>query len=248
MRDSTSLSAAVDNIESVLVPIMFTPEKGTAFNTGFGMYPKTEDLPGTGTSKIVPVPAWLSPYLNSAPSQGKEESVKKSNKTTKTTKERIDKNNTDYETVAGALAEAFFAQIKNGGVALEVTVPWYRLELFDSLGYLMEIEQPIFDRSEQRENLFGFLAGAALKVQSTPGGSQANLQVTYTHVRGAKEQAKYALAAHPLFNISGGPASGIRSVMSSSRRTFNRSQQITLEGGDYESYLDEAIAEARNKK
>ena len=247
LRDSTSLSVAVENIDSVWVPILFEQLKGTKYPTGFAMYPESADLPVTGTSKVVPVPAWLSPYLDAAPSQGKEASAKKSNKATKTTKERIDKNNQDYETVASALAEAFFAQIKNGGVALEVTLPWHRLEFFDSLGYLMEIEQPIFDRSEDRENLFGFLAGVALKVQSTSGGSSASLQATFTHVRGAKEQADYAIEEHPLFTIGGGPVSKIRSVMASNR-TFTRSNQITLEDGDYESYLTEAIAEVRNKK
>lgn len=248
LRDSTSLSPAVSNVDSVWVPIMFEQDGKSAFSGGFGMYPTDEDTPNTGTSKIVHVPAWLSPYMDAWPSQGKEESAKGSNKTSKPTKDKIDKNNQDYDTIAGALAKAFFAQIKNGGVALEVTVPWYRLEFFDSLGYLMEIEQPIFDRQEDRENLFGFLAGAALKVQSTPGGSKASLQVTFTHVRGAEEQDRYAIEEHPLFTISGGPASDIQSFLSSPRRTFNRAQQITLEGGDYESYLDEAIAEARNKK
>lgn len=244
MRDTTALSAAVENLDAVLVPIMFNAD----FNTSYAQWPETDAQPA-GTFKIVNVPSWLSPYMDSVETTTIGQADRnKTNKATKDTKENIDERNEQYEVVAKLLAKAFFAQLKNGGVALEATVPWYRLEFLDALGYLMEIEQPIFDRQEQRKNLYGFLNGAVLKVQSTPGGSKASMQLSFTHVRDKTVHDEFALAEHPLFSISGGPASAIKSFLSNQGRVFTRSQQETLEGGGHEGYLDEAIAEVRNRK
>ena len=96
--------------------------------------------------------------------------------------------------------------------------------------------------------MYGFLNGAALKVQSTPGGSKASMQLSFTHVRDKTVHDEFALDDHPLFSISGGPASAIRSFLSNQGRVFTRAQQETLEGGGHEGYLDEAIAEVRNRK
>jgi len=240
LRDTTALSVTADNIDSVLVPKMFgdTTESYT-------QWPEVDAKPA-GTYRIVNVPPWLSPYLDSVEVEPSSPTNRKTSKATKDTKDNIDAKNEEYSKVATQLAKAFFVELKNGGVALEASVPWYRLEFLDALGYLMEIEQPVYDRASQRENLYGYLNGAALKIQSTPGGSKATMQLSFTHVRTASTHEEFALPSHPLFSITGGPASSIRSFLSSTGRMYDRSTQKTLEGGGHESYLDDAIAAVRN--
>jgi hypothetical protein len=247
LRDNTRLSPAIENLDAVLVPVMFTNEGGK-FPEGYLTWPSDEDTPVAGTFKTVHVPKWLSPYVDAYESVGKKDSERKNNKTNKNTKANIEDKNDQYEQVAELVAKAFFAELKNQGVTVSAAVPWHRLEFLDALGYVIKIEQPIFDRSSQREDLYGYLAGAMLKVQSTPGGSKASMNLTFTHVRSESVHNKFALDEHPIFNISGGPAGNIRNFLASPTRKYTRSVQIKLEGGPYDDYLTEAIKEVENKR
>ena len=247
LRDNTNLSPSVENLDSVLVPVMYTDKDG-AFPEGYLTWPKDEDTPVAGTFKIVHVPNWLSPYSDAFQAKGKGDPERKNNKAGKNSKDNTDSKNEQYAQVAEIIAKAFFAELKNQGVTVSAVVPWHRLEFLDALGYLMKIEQPIYDRSSEREDLYGYLAGASFKVQSTPGGSKASMNLTYTHVRGEAVHKEFAIEQHPIFSISGGPASKIKKFLAKPNRKFTRQVQISLEGGNHEDYLGKAISEAENKK
>jgi hypothetical protein len=244
LRDNTRLSPTVENLDSVLVPIMF----GNRPSDEPAVWPKDQDTPVAGTFKIVHVPPWLSPFTNSYESEGKKDSERKNNKTNKNSTENIDKRIEQYVSVSELVAKAFFSELKNQGVTVSAKVPWHRLEFLDALGYLMKIEQPIYDRSAEREDLYGYLAGAMFKTQTTPGGSKASLDLTFTHVRGESVHNQFALDKHPLYDISKGPDSTIRQFLASPNRSFNRDIQIKLEGGNYNDYLSTAIKEVENRR
>lgn len=248
LRDSTRLSPATEDLDAVIVPMIFRSEDGQTNDEGFQTWPEDKDTPVAGTFKVVHVPQWLSPYLDEYRSTGKKSPDLKNNKTNKNTKNNIDDKNEQYEIVGKIVAKAFFAELKNQGVMVSATVPWHRLEFLDALGYLMKIEQPIYDQSNEREDLYGYLSSASLKVQSTPGGSKAAMNLTFTHVRGEAVHNEFALDEHPVYSISGGPASKIRQFLAKPNRTFDRQTQISLEGGSYDDYLDKAIAEVEGKR
>ena len=240
MRDSTALSAAVDNIDSVMVPLPFGSNNRIL---PYAEWPEVSTSPA-GVSKVVNIPAWLSPFVNDVETRTEPADTQKTNKGTKESKEDIDEKVDKYVEVGEALAKAFFAELKNSGVTTEVQVQWHRLEFLDALGYLMEIEQPIIDSSLEGQNLYGFLSGAGFKVKSTPGGSSASLTLSFTHVRDQAAQEIYALDSHPLYDIEGGPASALQAFMARAGREYTRSVQTTLEGGDYESYLNDVVRNA----
>jgi hypothetical protein len=245
LRDTTKLSPAIENLDAVLVPIMFStgvPDPTPA------VWPKDEDTPVAGTYKVVPVPQWLNPYIDAFESDGKKTPERKNNKSTKNTNENIKNKSEKYIELAELVAQAFFAEFKNQGVTASVKVPWHRLEFLDALGYLMKIEQPIYDRSAEREDLYGYLSGASFKTQTTPGGSRASMDLMFSHVRGESVHNKFALDSHPLYKISNGPINKIRQFLATPNRTFNRSVQKDLEGGDYENYLSDAIKEVENRR
>jgi hypothetical protein len=245
LRDSTRLSPAIENLDAVLVPVMFGK---TGETNDPAVWPKDEDTPIAGTYKVVHVPSWLNPFIDSFESDGKKQSDRKNNKSSKNSASNIDEKEKQYIRVAELVAQAFFAELKNQGVSVSAKVPWHRLEFLDALGYLMKIEQPIYDRSTEREDLYGYLAGAMFKTQTTPGGSKATLSLTFTHVRGESVHNQFALDSHPLYKISNGPISKIRQFLASPNRSFTRDRQIDLEGGNYNNYLSDAIKEVENRR
>jgi hypothetical protein len=241
LRDSTALSAVTEDLDSVMVPVPFGRDVALA---NYAEWPPDINLATAGVSKVVSIPAWLSPFVNSTVTTEKATDAQKTNKGTKEKKEEIDEKADEYNTVGVALAKAFFAELKNVGVTTEVQVQWHRLEFLDALGYLMEIEQPVIDKSVEQVNLFGYLAGAAMKVKSTPGGSSASLTLSFTHVRDAYAQEIYALDSHPIYNITGGPVQDLQAFLAKPGREYTRSVQQTLEGGSYDSYLNTVVNNA----
>ena len=246
LRDSTAMRAMNENVDAVMVPVLYNALEFRL--NDYVIWPETADLPSAGVSKVVNIPQWLSPFANSVAYLPKQTTTTKTNKSSKDTTTDIEKKSGDYRAVALILAKAFFAEVKNSGVTMEVAVPWNRLEFLDALGYLMEIEQPLVGTESARENLFGLLSGAALKIQTTPGGSSATMNLLFSHVRGESLQSSYSLGSNPLYSVQGGPVSKLQEFISKTTRTFTRQIQISLEGGSYDNYLDKAIAAASNKK
>jgi len=241
LRNTTALSAMADNIDGVLVPLI-------GLMGEVALYPPNEDLPASGVVRTMQLPQWLSPFLHNQDSEEKDDNIRKTNKAAKRAKADRDADDEKFDSLADMMAKAFFTEIKNGGVTVNLGVPWYRLEFLDALGYVIKIEHPYIADVGQTDDLYGMINSGTFRVQSTPGGSRATLELTLTHVRSAEAQDSLALSEHPMYNISGGPKSSLKSVAGQDFKVMTRSQQQSLEGGNQSGYPSEAISNARNKK
>ena len=245
LQDTSRLSGMNASVDAIFVPVRFASDlPGSSFES----YPETAAMGNAGSAKVVSVPDWLSPWLGydapgepSAPATDGTAALKTHKAGKNRTAEELDKALEDSKSIAQLLAKAFFNEVKHSSTGIEVTVPWYRLEFLDALGYLMEIEQPNdFGGSQDESNLFGYLAGVTFQASSTTGGSTAALSLAFSHVRSDESQDANSLDEHPIYEITDPVASQLSSFLSKKTRLFTRSKQISLEGGSYANYLTEA--------
>jgi len=245
LSNNQTLSAEQDIVDAIFVPTLYGPAGVPQFQS----YPDTSAMPDAGISKVVSIPDWLNPFLdklnNADAAEEPTTDVLKNSKKAKLKTDQAQKNIEVAETVAKALARAFFSEVKNSGVSLTIKLPWYRLEFLDALGYLMKIEQPHVGTGDD-EVLYGFLAGGVFKASSTAGGSSASLELTTTHIRSEATNDTYGLDKHPLYTIDKDPVKDkLAAIIDRSGRVMSRSEQKDI-GGDPDAYLTK-VKEATNK-
>lgn len=236
LTEATSIDTLAATVDAVFVPLLFGD-----IAAQFAEYPETDGTVA-GFARVVQMPEWINPFsdkmnreraLKEAPTDGS-----KKTKTGKLKPEKIDEMQDNAETIAGGMAQAYFNELKNSGVKMAVKVPWYRLEFFDALGYLIEIEQPHED--DEEGNLLGMISAVEFKASSTTAGTQASMHVTMTHVRSDELQESVALDEHPLYDISDSIPGKLSSLLSRFAKPMTASEQKQIAGDGGEDYLNEA--------
>ncbi len=227
-------------VDAVYVPVGFS----SGIAGGFEIYPEDVIKGGlSGVSRVVDMPPWMSPYAGiSSPEGGDEQETDDDDFTgtnrsgVKKTKSDIDETNKTATTLAQKLAKMGFNRVQSSGSGLQVEVPWYRLEFLEALGYVIKIERPSENATEEKD-LYGYLNSAALTISSTTGGSSAKLKLGFSHVR-SEEANENAFDGHPFWEVTDTFRDNFAAV-EGSVNFYNRADQISLQGDTYDGYLDE---------
>lgn len=226
-------------VDAVYVPLGFS--NGVA--EGFAVYPDTLAKKGvSGIAKTIDVPPWMNPYLGYEAVDGgvtatdNDASLGTNRAGVKKTKSEIEERQDTAKTLAGKLAKMGFNRVKSSGSTMQVSIPWYRLEFLDALGYVIQIEQPA-ESADEEKDLYGYLNAATLAITCTTGGSSAKLKLGFSHVR-SEVANEDAFEEHPFWQVTDTFRDNFAAV-EGSVNFYNRADQVSLQGDTYDGYLAE---------
>jgi hypothetical protein len=219
MEDSTELGQLLYSPDSVMVMAPLPNDKN-ALDPGStgrykGTYPDVAELkkkkPKGRVAKIN-LPYWAShhtlreqvssPAPDTAPKDGpKPRTTDQAKKQAQDTKDAELRTFNKTKNTVTAFAQLYWAKRKNANRGVQIEVPWNRIALIDTIGYVVEIPDLSKYSDRAKQTIYGMIAGVTLKISRSATGGAAVMKVNLTHVRDKDTNDAYALKSNPFFSF-----------------------------------------------